>query len=72
METALSKEPLFLALADILHKNNLYSRTWGGLNIVFSKLELARSKSNEILTINVLQKFSNHVLYGIHVFLKQK
>ena len=53
----LIKAAAFLALADIpTYKNN--SGTWEGPNSVCSKLKPARSKSNEILQINVLQKFS--------------
>ena len=53
METSLLQEPLFLALADILHINNYSSRTWGGLSSNCTKLQPARSKSNKILEINV-------------------
>ena len=52
-----------LALAGILDKNNQCNRTWRGLNSVHTKQELARSESNEILEINILQKFSP-MLFG--------
>ena len=34
-----------------------------GLNSVWAKLEPARSKNNEILEINVIQKFTPHTLF---------
>ena len=43
IETALLKEMLFWALADIFHKNNKCSRTWGGLSSVCTRLVQAKS-----------------------------
>ena len=37
--------------------------TLEGLSSVCAKLELASSKNNEILEINVLQKFTSHAFY---------
>ena len=34
-----------------------------GLSSIWAKLEPARSKNNEILEINVLQKFTPHAFY---------
>ena len=65
METDLLKEPLFLALTDILHKNTQCSKTWGGLSSVCTKLESARSKSDEIVEINVLQNVKPRALQFI-------
>ena len=33
------------------------------LSSVYAKLELASSKNNEIIEINVLEKLTSHVLY---------
>ena len=64
METALLKELLLLALADVFYENNECTRAWGGLSSVGTKLEpAARSESNVILETNVLQKFSPHAIY---------
>ena len=65
IETALSKEPLFLALADIRHKNNIYSRNWRRLISVCIKPEPPKSESNKILAINVLQKLNPHALLTV-------
>ena len=54
METTLSKVLLLLDLADIVHKVHQRCKTWGRFNNVCTKLESARSKSNQILEINVL------------------
>ena len=65
METASFIEMLVLVLADMLPKNNAVELGWGGgewLSSVCTKLEPARSKSNKILDVNVLQKFSPHAL----------
>ena len=70
MEMALLKELLTLALADIIHKNNYYSRAWRRLSSVCTKLELARSKSNEIPERNVLQKFSPHAASLLPILFK--
>ena len=48
-------------------KNNWRGRAWGRLISVCTKLEPARSESNEILEINVLQKFGRHVLLDFSV-----
>ena len=45
MEMAPLTELLFLALADITHKNNLCNRTWGGLSNVCTKSERAKSEA---------------------------
>ena len=37
--------------------------TLEGLSSVFAKLELAGFKNNEILEIDVLQKFTSHALF---------
>ena len=50
------KELFFLALTDTLHKNNWCRRTSPRLSSVYTQLKLARSKSNETLEVNVLQK----------------
>ena len=70
---------VFLALADILHKKNYCSWTLGGLSSVSTKLEQARFKSNQILQINLLQKFSpyclcqqNLILQIVIIFLESK
>ena len=53
---------LVLALANILHKiTNAVGL--GGLSSLCANLEPARSNSNEILEINVLQTFSPHALW---------
>ena len=39
--------------------------TLEGLRSVCAKLEPASSKNNEILKMNVLQKFTSHTLYRI-------
>ena len=67
METALLKELLFLALADINHKTNQCTTTRGALNSVCTKLELASSESKEILEINVLQKLAPMLFVVIHI-----
>ena len=40
------------------------------LSSVCAKLEPASSKNNEILEINVLQKFTSHALYLVTVTLE--
>ena len=52
----------FLALAGIPYKYNQCHTTVGELISVSVKLEPASSKNNEILEINVLKKFTVHVL----------
>ena len=47
---------------DTFNKNKLCHKILEGLNSVCGKLEPASSKSNEILKINVLQKFTVHAL----------
>ena len=47
---------------DTFNKPKLCHKTLEGLNSVCGKLEPASSKSNEILKINVLQKFTVHAL----------
>ena len=50
---ALPKKLLLLALANILQKNNHCSKALGELSSVCTILELARSRSNEILESSV-------------------
>ena len=60
----------FLALAGITYKYNQCHTTSGGLSSACAKLEPASSKHNELLEINVLQKFVPHALWdscGGHV-----
>ena len=59
----LFRELPFLALAGIYYKYNQCHTTLGGLSSVCAKLEPASSKSNEILEICVLQKFTPHALH---------
>ena len=54
----------FLALAGIPYKYNQCHTTLGGLSSVCAKIDPASSKNNEILEINVLQKFTSHALFG--------
>ena len=42
--------------------------TLEGLSSICAKLELARSRNNKILAINVLQKFTSHVTCETRVF----
>ena len=51
-----------LALAGILYKYDQFHTTSGGLSNVCAKLELTSSKNNEMLEINVLQKFTRRAL----------
>ena len=44
-----------------INKNKRCYVTLKGLSSICAKLELASSKNNEILAINVLQKFTSHV-----------
>ena len=44
---------------DTFNKNKRCYVTLKGLSSVYAKLELASSKNNEILAINVLQKFTS-------------
>ena len=60
----------FLALADIPYKNTQCHRTLGGLSSVCAESEPANSKSNEILEINVLQKFTPHALSEVFLFIE--
>ena len=57
----------FLALAGILYKYDQFHTTLGGLNSVCAKLELTSSKNNDILEINVLQKFTPRALQAKQV-----
>ena len=58
----------FLALTSIPYKYNQCHTFLGGLSSVCAKLEPASSKNEEILKINVLQKFTSHALY-LNVFI---
>ena len=53
----------FLVLAGLPYKYNQCHTTLGRLSGVCAKLEPANSKNNEMLEINVLQKFTSHALY---------
>ena len=50
----------FLAFAGVRYK---YHTTLGGSSSVCAMIEPASSKNNEILEINVLQKFLSHALF---------
>ena len=63
-----SKNCRFLAFAGIPYKYNQCDTTLGGLSSVCAKLEPASSQNNEILEINVLQKFTSHALYYICLY----
>ena len=52
----------FLALAGIPEKYNQCHTTLGGSNSVCAKLEPTSLKSNEMIEINALQKFTLHAL----------
>ena len=60
-----------LAFVDILCKSNQCSRTWGGSSSVHTKLEPAKSRSNEMLNIYVLKNFIPHTLFII-IYTKRK
>ena len=51
------------ALAGIPYKYNQCHATLGELSSMCAKIEPASSKNNEILEINVLQKFTPHALF---------
>ena len=51
----------FIKTADTFNKNKRCYMTLEGLSNVCAKLEPASSENNEILAINVLQKFTSHV-----------
>ena len=51
---------IFLALAGIPKKYNQCHTTLGGSNSVCAKLEPTSLKSNEMIEINALQKFTLH------------
>ena len=51
----------FAKTTETFDKNKRCYMTLEGLTSVCAKLELASSKNNEILAINVLQKFTSHV-----------
>ena len=53
----------FLALSGTPYKYNQFHTTLEGLSTVCAKLEPAGSKNDEILEINVLQKFTSHALF---------
>ena len=55
----------FSALAGISYKYNKCHTALEGLSSVCAKLEPASSKNNEILEINVLQKFTVYVLFVV-------
>ena len=52
----------FTNTTDTFSKNKWYHMILEGLSCVCAKLEPASSKNNEILEINVLQKFTPHTL----------
>ena len=54
---------IFLALAGMPYKYTQCHTTLGELSSVRAKLEPASSKNNEILEINILQKFTPHALF---------
>ena len=53
----------FLALAGLPYEYNQCRTSLGELSNVCAKLGLGSSKNNEILGINVLQKFTRHALW---------
>ena len=55
---------VFAKTTDILNKNKRYHMTSEGLSSVCAELEPVSSKDNEILEINVLQKFTSHALFN--------
>ena len=55
---------MFLALASILYNYNQCHTFLGGSSSVCAKQDLPGSKIIEILKINVLQKFTPHVLFA--------
>ena len=72
MKTTLFLNAIFSALkkaTDSFNKNKRCHITLKGLSSVCAKLEAASSKNNEILEINVLQKFTSHAL--LQVFLEE-
>ena len=54
----------FTKTTDTFNKNKRCHMSLHGLSIVCVKLEPTSSKYNEILEINVLQKFTSHALYN--------
>ena len=58
----------FTKTTDSFNKNKWCHMTLEGLSSVCAKLEPASSKNNEILEINVLQKFTSHSLYSILIW----
>ena len=68
-----SESCYFGALAGIPYKCKQCHTTLTGLSSVCAKLEPASSKNDEILEINVLQKFTPHALYQLeNIFYSQK
>ena len=53
----------FLALTGVPYKYNQCHTTLAGLSSVCAELDPASSKNNEILEMNVLQKFTQHALH---------
>ena len=51
----------FTKTTDTFNKNKRCYMTLEGLSSVCAKLELASSKNNKVLAINVLQKFTSYV-----------
>ena len=57
----------FLVLASIPYKRDQCHTTLGGLSSVCAKLEPASSKDNEMFEINVLQKFTPHIVRALSI-----
>ena len=53
----------FTTTTDTFNKSKQYHMTLEGLGSVCAKLEPTGPKNNEILEINVLQKFTSHALF---------
>ena len=60
---SIQRAAIILAFVGIPYKYNHCHTALGGLGSVCANLEPASSKNNEILEINVLQKFTLHALY---------
>ena len=66
MKTTLFLELHFLAFTkttETIDKKKRCHLTLGGLSSISAKLQPVSSKNNEIIEINVLQKFTPHGLY---------
>ena len=62
---SIPKAAIFLVLSGIPYKYNKCHTTLGGLSHVCVKLASASCKNNEILEVNILQKFTPYALFII-------